>query len=119
MKIRNESFKSLVAFFDKPHECYEHKSFKVFKGCKLEKVRKASSFFSVLKLKAALAWQLAGRDEKLFYHQEKKERSGRLLRTHLCIQCIFWTFSLSRTFNQQKIKKCLNSFQLPLEVLPQ
>lgn len=84
-----------------------------------KRLEKRQVFFSVLKLKAALAWQLAGRDEKLFYHQEKKERSGRLLRTHLCIQCIFWTFSLSRTFNQQKIKKCLNSFQLPLEVLPQ
>ena len=84
-----------------------------------KRLEKRQVFFSVLKLKAALAWQLAGRDEKLFYHQEKKERSGRLLRTHLCIQCIFWTFSLSRTFNQQKIKKCLNSFQLPLEVSPQ
>ena len=29
--------------FIKPHECYEHKSLKVFKGCKLEKVKQASS----------------------------------------------------------------------------
>ena len=53
-----------------------------------KRLEKRQVFFSVLKLKAALAWQLAGRDEKLFYHQEKKETFPNFEERSLTV-CIF------------------------------